>query len=239
MVKMRLFTSIIASVAMLFVASVASATVTFTVIGTTVTGGRPLNALQVNDVVTIDIRLSNPLPTSSPFIGGVGGAVQGYNPSVVSFQSGEAGDGTLFCTNASCSNGLVNTFDSTTPLEERNDVPGFGPYVNFVSAITTTLRNGDGSRDPGIDGVLNGLGALFRISFVATGQGSTVLDIGTTTNPFVGNVIVSSTLATGGVVTPDGQAINASLALTVIPEPGTALLMGLGLAGLAAAGRRE
>ena len=32
---------------------------------------------------------------------------------------------------------------------------------------------------------------------------------------------------------------NATFALTIVPEPGTALLMGLGLAGLAAAGRKE
>ncbi|MCP4906566.1 MAG: PEP-CTERM sorting domain-containing protein [bacterium] len=32
---------------------------------------------------------------------------------------------------------------------------------------------------------------------------------------------------------------NTSVAFSVIPEPGTALLMGLGLAGLGLAGRRE
>ena len=32
---------------------------------------------------------------------------------------------------------------------------------------------------------------------------------------------------------------NDSVTLTVVPEPGTALLMGLGLAGLGFAGRRE
>ena len=35
-----------------------------------------------------------------------------------------------------------------------------------------------------------------------------------------------------------GQWTNATAAITVVPEPGTALLMGLGLAGLAGVRRR-
>lgn len=38
----------------------------------------------------------------------------------------------------------------------------------------------------------------------------------------------------GGVVIPDDFAFGSKISIVVIPEPGTALLMGLGLAGLAA-----
>jgi len=61
----------------------------------------------------------------------------------------------------------------------------------------------------------------------ATGAGTTTLDIGTFAE-------------FGGIYqgTSDDNANNTSVTVTVIPEPGTALPMGLGLAGLATAGRR-
>lgn len=64
-----------------------------------------------------------------------------------------------------------------------------------------------------------------------------VLDPGTT--------VISVFIATGDDVTVNGVSMIGDLTfvesveITVIPEPGTALLMGLGLAGLAAAGRRR
>ena len=47
---------------------------------------------------------------------------------------------------------------------------------------------------------------------------------------------------TNGVIGNGGAALSSadgSVSFTVVPEPGTALLMGLGLAGLAGAGRRK
>ena len=60
-----------------------------------------------------------------------------------------------------------------------------------------------------------------------------------------GTTVISVFIAIGDDVTVDGVSVIGSLtfvesvAITVIPEPSTALLMGLGLAGLAAAGRRN
>lgn len=189
---MRLFTSVLASAAMLFVASTASAVVSFNIVNNPSAG-----PYAVGDLITIDLRTSNPgAPVT--FIAGVGAAVMGYS-SVVQFVEGSVADTTLFCTNTACSNGLVSIFDSTTPLAQQTS-PTVGNYVQIVNAIATTARNGSGARDPGFDGVLNGGDAMFRVVFRAAAPGTTTFDIGTTTDPGLGNVIVSSTAATGGVI---------------------------------------
>lgn len=234
---MRLFTSVLASVAMLFAASTASALVF--VATTSVGSGNPLTALVPGDVVTINIRMSNPDPDQ---IFGVGGGIQGWDESVASFTSGQMNVGPYFCTNAGCTTGLGNslpfTLDPETELfysagpEARQNIGGVGNYVPIVQAISTTGRLGTGVRDPGIDGVVDGGDAQFRVVFTVTGPGTTTIDIGTNANPTLGNVVALA----GGV---SEQATNALITLTVVPEPGTALLMGLGLAGLAAAGRRR
>ena len=234
---MRLLTSVLASVAMLFVASGASA-LTFNATAT-VANGHALNALLPGDVVTVNIRMSNPTAVA---IFGIGGGVQGWDNSVAQLVSGELNLGKYFCTNTTCSLGLDNAvvYPNSDPISgnpvvtpgDIQNVAGVGNYIPIVQAISTTGRAGNGARDPGLDGVLNGGDAQFRLVFTAGQIGSTTLNIGTNANPVLGNVVVLA----GGV---SENAVNANLVLTVIPEPGTALLMGLGLAGLAAAGRRE
>jgi len=237
MEKMRLFTSVLASVAMMFVASAASA-VTF-VASATVDTGHALNALQTGDLVTINIRMSNPAAVA---IFGVGAGVQGWDNSVAVFQGADLNLGKYFCPTAACTTGLdngvvyANADENTgnpivTPADVQN-VAGVGNYFPIVQAISTTGRAGNGARDPGLDGVVNGGDAQFRIVFRAGAPGTTLIDIGTNANPTLGNVVVLA----GGATEP---ATNALISLTVVPEPGTALLMGLGLAGLAAAGRRQ
>ena len=228
--------SILAALVCLLGASNAHAVVSF-IVTTQVTGDRPLNAVLVGDEVTLNVRMTNP---TLRFIGGVGGAVQGYDSSIVQFVSGVSADTSLFCTNGPCSNGLISAFDTSTPLEETNSVLSFGPYVQFVAAISVNLRNGAGTADPGIDGIVNGADAEFRIVFqvINVDDGPTSFDIGTTLNPIVGNVIVWSTLASGGVVTPDAQGNNATI---TVPEP-SAVATGLGAiacAGVAVGVRRR
>jgi len=68
-----------------------------------------------------------------------------------------------------------------------------------------------------------------RLNFTASGPGTTTLSL---------------FIAPGDDVTINGvsiidQVTGGSIEVTVVPEPGTALLMGLGLVGLAAAGRRK
>ena len=70
----------------------------------------------------------------------------------------------------------------------------------------------------------------FQLVFTAVGPGTTTINLGA--DAAYGDEIIG---AAGSVLT----ANNTSVTLTVIPEPGTALLMGLGLVGLASGGRRN
>ena len=67
----------------------------------------------------------------------------------------------------------------------------------------------------------------FQVVFTAGAAGTTTVDLGV-----FGDY---SDAYLGG----DNAVNNASVQVTVVPEPGTALLMGLGLAGLATAGRKD
>ena len=70
--------------------------------------------------------------------------------------------------------------------------------------------------------------AQFQIVYDVIGAGTTTLRVGT---------FADYADAFSGA--SDNTVTNTGVTITVVPEPGTALLMGLGLAGLAAAGRRE
>ncbi|MBY0460116.1 MAG: hypothetical protein K2V38_22600, partial [Gemmataceae bacterium] len=191
---MRLFTSVLASVAMLFAASTASA-LTF-IANATVSSGRPLTALLQGDIVTINVRMSNPAAVA---IFGVGGGVQGWNNSVLEFQRADLNLGKYFCPTAACTTGLdngvtypdadVNTGNPIVNPSDVQNVPGVGNYFPIVQAISTTGRAGNGARDPGLDGVVNGGDAQFRIVFRAAAPGTTSVDIGTNANPVLGNVV--------------------------------------------------
>jgi hypothetical protein len=223
----------------LFAASAANA-VTF-VATTTTTGNRPLNGLQVGDTITVNVRMTNPEAVA---IFGVGAGAQGWDNAITQFVSAELGLGKYFCTGtnpATCPAGLDNGLAFATDENTGNylvvpsdvtTVAGIGNYFPIVQAISTTGRNGNGDKDPGLDGVVGGGDAQFRFVFTALANGTSTISFGTDPNPTVGNVVV----LTGGVTE---QATNAVLNITV-PEPGAALA-GLGALGfaVAAAGLRR
>ena len=224
---MRLFTSVLASVAILIAASASSA-LTFSATASSASGNA-LNALVVGDVVTVNIRMSNPAAVA---IFGIGGGVQGWDNSVAQFVSGAMNAGPYFCTTTACTAGLNNGLPFASDADGNfiadgtavQNVAGVGNYVPIVQAIATQGRAGNGARDPGLDFVVNGGDAQVRLVFNAVANGPTSIVIGTDPNPIIGNVIV---LAAGNTV----QATNAVINIDV-PEPGMA---GAGLAAMGSA----
>ena len=115
-------------------------------------------------------------------------------------------------------------------VRQTDTGPGGVPESEFFGGLSLTAAGGTGALDPGINGVADG-GPQFQIVFDAIGAGTTTFDIGT----FGPTDVYTNSVGVGD----NSTVVNTSLTVTVIPEPGTALLMGLGLAGLAGAGRRE
>lgn len=220
----------LAAIAMIFVASTASATVLFVATAGSASGN-PLDALAPGDLITIDIRIAS---TGSPAVAGIGAAIFGYDSGVVEFVSGSAVASVLHdqcLPGIGCFNGLDNQVAGT--LSERQVTTGTfpEPYVQIFNGVSTTARAGTGLQDPGLDGVVGAGDAQFRATF-RIGNGTTSFSIGTNSvDPILGNAVVVA----GGAIE---DAVNASIQVSVIPEPGGALLLGLGLAGMAT-GRRQ
>jgi|JI102314A2RNA_FD_contig_101_498532_length_1621_multi_5_in_0_out_0_3 hypothetical protein len=217
---MRLFTSVIAS-AIFLAASAASALTSFTVVSTT--SSRPLDALQAGDTVTIGLRL-----TGGTGVFGLGASAYGYNESVIDFTSGQS----VASINHAVAIPAVGAFSGLTNTVAGNlsesSIGASGNRVLIFNGVGLTATNAN-ALDPGLDGVVGGNDAQVRITFTATGAGTTVINFGTGYNG-------DGEVQAGGLT---DTSANTAVSITVVPEPGTALLMGLGLAGLAAAGRKE
>jgi hypothetical protein len=225
--KMRLFTSVLASVAVLLSASLATAQdggVFFDLLGTS--GADPSN-MQLGESITLDIRIGNDSSPSIPIFG-LGASVYDYN-TVLGFVSGEAVDGYLYeivIPGTGAFNGLSNTVGGSL---SESAITGNPLRVQIANSAGLDGRTGCGCEDPGLDGVIGGGDAQFRVTFTALAPGTVDVIIGT---GYQGDVVVLE----GGATT---TARNAGISITVVPEPGAVVLMGLGLAGLAFAGRRD
>jgi len=207
---------------MFLAASTAGALVTVTATGA------PAGQVGAGDLITLDIRLS---ATPGQSIQGLGLSVHGYG-SNASFVSGAAVGSYLnsVCIGAgSCFGGLANVAGAANGTQRtlaQNSIGAFGPRVQFaLSASGSPIAAG--TADQGLDNVAGS--TMFRVTLqIAPGATDFTLFVDSS---YQGDLV---NLPAGAVEEAVGQSF-----LIVVPEPGTALLMGLGLAGLAAAGRRK
>jgi len=199
--------------------------------------GRPLNALHVGDVVTVDVTARSSGAAEPVF--GLGLSAGHYDEDVADFTSGLAPinifNGVCF-PGAGCFGGIENVLPGSTVANpfagysnielEESAVPGFGNRVQLFNGITLGGATVDGSNDVGVDGNIGS--PQFQILFTAVGLGATDIFIGV--DPDLYDAFVTS--GGGGIV------LDTIVGIQVVPEPGTALLIGLGLAGLARRGQR-
>lgn len=213
--------------------------------------GASTSTLIDGDVLTVDLVVSN--DTNIDFYG-IGLGASGYDTdgngiageglSLAGFQVTSSLFNTAVLAGPSVFGGLSNAGAPGGEERGREEIPGFPlpqpaipVHLALFEGVAVTPSNGDGSLDIGIGGGLTGGGDVhFQIQFLATGG-----DVDGIQQQFTLNF---GTFLEGGLGTVGngGSSIafsNASLDLRVIPEPGTAVLFGPGLAGLASGRRRS
>ena len=198
--------------------------------------GGDVNLLQDGDILTVDVTVSNPgnLNVWAAALG-----VRGYDPDADGRSEGLnlVGGGVssvLFADNSAIiptvgtvySGGINNSL--ATPTQEGTSIfPQRELHTLLFNGVATAAATGDGSFDGGPDDIPGGI--HFTVQFQAErqdGLNPVQIDLTFGDIPDLGHVVLTD----GGVpLTVTGD----TLTVFVVPEPGTALLMGLGLAGLA------
>ena len=171
-------------------------------------GNPSATTLNVGQSFTIDVTLDTQGETQVTSVF----ASVFADPALFNFVSGTSPGQILF--NASTLEGVAKASDPFTIFSDPN---------GFVRAASFATANATGS------GVASNNQLLATLTFQAVGAGAAALDVLFQNGD---DVTVAQTSVTGTVAT------GSSGVITVVPEPGTALLMGLGLFGIAASGRR-
>ncbi len=216
---MRLYFSVIAA-AILLLASSANAALTWT--ATATASGGDINNMLDGDTLTIDITLRS----DAEGVFGFGGAAYGYAPGSVTLDGPNSYGApnvlnTICVPAAGCFGGMADQLAGNQPVLQ-------GAEVQFFNGVSITAVTGTGAADEvsNVPGFAVGDGQ-FRLAFTVHASSTIQIGDGGSGDGAIGN---------GGASLASN---NTSVAFSVIPEPGTALLMGLGLAGLGLAGRRE
>lgn len=230
---MRTLAALVAtSFVALMVASVASAAPTISLVwtgttGTGITGSSTIDA-NVGDVLALDIRINvDNTGLSGAFVtlaynGGELLALLGYGGG----GQGPGGTGTEICPNP--------------PNPAGPDICAVGsPTARTYSAITTSYYLTDT-----YNGLPNHLGQFNAVKTGAPFATNGVMTLGRAIFEVAGGasstVNVANVLGLDSVNDSAGNVFNPTASATVIiPEPTTAALLGLGVFGLAVAGRRR
>jgi hypothetical protein len=205
-------------------------------------------ALEIGDTLTFTGVYGNATPDDvfgfAAAVGGYDSDLNGLADNGVAFVSGDV-SATAFATvevGGVAYGGLSNQIATATevgyfnPFCSLTGCPVIDPLrVRLFQGVATTGSNGDGSFDIGVGGATVGSGDLhFSVTFQAVSGLATPESRTLTFGEIVSQGEVA--LGAGGAVLP---YTSDSYTFTVVPEPGTALLMSLGLAGLAGTSRRR
>ena len=227
--------------AVALIAPMSASALGITITNTSTSSPNADGSLESGDTVTFDLVLSN---TSGQSLIGLDVGVFGYDEGNVAatndnhllFSSAQSGAG-AFGTFFSSGNNVLGLGADAPQGEFDTGLADGGRAVRLFGGISTTPVTGDGTTDSGINGLqTNGADVHLQVTFSAQSLGATpgapatvdlVFGIGQKGFDVQGD---SGSLAS--------QWTNATATVTIVPEPGTALLMGLGLAGLAGIRRR-
>ena len=184
--------------------------------------GADLGDLVPGDVVDVDLFIDNPV--NEAYLG-VGVALL-FDPAAYTVTGTSTRTGLEIYPGVLETPILTTTAFGVTYLDNRIDPTEQSPGVwLLVNALGLAPANGDGAWDT----IFTETRPHASVQLTVTGLGHG--DI--TTGFGAGQTLVGP----AGDPVPE-QAIFGAVTATVVPEPGTALLVGLGLAGLATAARR-